>query len=774
MLEHVCFKGALNFETKSLQGTAFLDIHVNSNASRQVVLDAVDFIIQGVYVNDSAADYTYDGVKLTIKLPFPAKRIRVSVDYSVKDPKAGIHFVAPFQTVDGSHQAWTQGECRGTRYWLPVIDAPSVKCTSELVLSVPLLYTVVSNGSLISCKTLGDRKTYHWFLNKPHSPYLVCFAVAVFEKKQSECEGVKLGFYVPKGRKADIDRSFGKTCDMMNFFAEWTNVGYPYSSYSQCCVSQFSYAGMENTTCSILSEHTLHDETAHKDFSSEDPDFYSDDVVSHELAHQWFGDLVSCRDWGEVWLNESFATLLQALYFRRDKGDDEFAYNLILKLGRYLEEASTRHIRSLAVNSFAAPEELLDRHANEKGALVLHTLMNLIGETAFRKSVELYLKRFGYGSATTRDLEKCFEETTGLNIKWFFEQWIRWPGHPVVDVYWNYSSNGQTKIRFVQSSTGVGPYTVPVEVRIRLKDRDVVRRVLLSKRVESFYFETGSRPLYVCVDPEMSIVGLLRTHEAEPSVLAKATSDSHLYCRILAIRQLSHLRKERTVVALSSLLFGKVFWGISSEAATSLGHTGLPSARSCLLRATIHPDPRVRRSVALALSGFKGKSVLNALTRIMVDDPSYYVKASAAASLGKVGRGLAFSQLLRALSIESQNDVVARSAISALADTGKKEALGVLLRYTRAGAHDLMRRAATLALASYAAWPVARRRLRELMKDPDFAVRISAVEAAKRSGRSGFIRSLREVAKSDVEGSVVGAALDALEFITVRRVRVVT
>jgi aminopeptidase N len=772
-LKHVCFRGELDLIFKTLTGVAHLDFLNSDMELPCIVLDAVGFVIKRVLVNGLDSAYKYDGVRLTVATATPAKSIRVSVEYSVQNPNAGIHFVPSF--AGGTFkQAWTQGECRGTRFWLPIVDAPNVKCTSEIIMTVDSSYMVISNGLLKRIESSANTKTYYWLMDRPHSPYLICFVVGMFESDVSKCDGVELSYYVPTGRKGDIERSFAKTCDMIRFFSQWLEVPYPYSSYSQCCVAEFSYAGMENTSCTVLSEHTLHDSIAHEDFSSEDPDFYSDDVVSHELAHQWFGDLVTCKVWDEVWLHEAFATLLQALYFRWDKGKEEFYYNMILKLDRYFEETSSRHSRSIVANSYAVPEELLDRHSNEKGALVLNSLMNQIGEKKFRKAIGLYLKRFQYDCATTLELEECFEEVTGLNLKWFFKQWIRRAGHPSVEVYWDYDNfNKKINIRLEQVIAQGDAYKLPVNIRVRLHERYLTEQVILKKRVETFAFETHSKPLYVCVDPEISIVGILRIHEKEQSLLTKALKDDHLYCRVLAIRELAHFKSGDTVKTLSRLLSGNQFWAISSEAATSLAKIGSAPAKRILLDAINHRDPRVRRSVVLALSAFKAKRVFRVLKETLERDQSYYVKAAAASGLGRMGGRRAFHELLSVLSVPSQNDVVARNAINGLVDAFKEEALKIILEQTRIGVHDLRRRAATLALAAYGNSSSARLRIKQLMKDPDFAVRMSAVEAAKRSGWKGFIKDLEKIAESDIEGMVVGSALDALEILVNGRVRVI-
>lgn len=755
LLRHVKFEGELDYASKSLNATATLTL-TPLEGSRVIELDAVDFKIEEVSVNGVRAQYDYDGRTLRVQLPEkPPQEVKLSVKYLVREPKRGLYFVVP----DRDHperqlQAWTQGESEDNRYWLPVYDHPNMKCTSEVVLTVPANQTVISNGVLVEVKQLGDRKVYHWYMKHPHSTYLISFVAGEFDGKEEVVDGVLLQYYVPKGRGVDIDRSFSKTADMLRFFGEYTGVPYPYEKYSQTCVFNFIYGGMENTTATTLTERTLHDEVAHMDFSS-------DGLVAHELAHQWFGDLVTCRDWSHIWLNESFATFFQALYFRRDRGVEEYYYELIGKLDTYLEEASKRYIRPISTKYYSMPEEVFDRHAYEKGCLVLNSLLNLVGEEKFRRAVKLYLERHRYGNAETDDLRRAFEEASSKELEWFFDQWVYSAGHPQLKVGYNYDPQ-QRLLRVVakQTQQDVGPFRLPLKLVLNFESSKREFEFTLEDREHTFLVACDSKPKYVCVDPYMSVVGELQVEEDEASSIAKAVGDEHLYCRVVAIRALSKRSSTSVVEALERILLSDAHWGVCAEAALSLGQMATRRALEALLKGVSHPHPKVRRAVARALGSFREKEAFDALVSMLEKEKSYYVRGEAAQSLGKTRIKEAFEHLVKALDTPSHADAIASGAAQGMAELGDERCVEVLLEKTSPKYGEMLRRAATQALYAYTSSQKVRDRLLELLKDGDYGVRQSALQAIEKSGDTRFLEAVSRVAETDVDNRVKRMALE--------------
>ena len=279
-------------------------------------------------------------------------------------------------------EAWTQGETTEAKYWLPCIDHPRVKFSSEISVIVPIGFTAISNGRLLKVEKGGEKQIYHWSEANPHPAYLTSVVVGKYIEMK---DGKNLYCYVSPEKSQDAPRSFEHTIDMVRFFEEYLATSYPYDKYSQVVVQDFVYGGMENSSCTILTQDTLHDEKAHIDFTS-------DYLVSHELAHQWFGDLVTCRDWQHIWLNEGFATYCEALYWEASRGKDEFQYYMMQTADDYLEEARTRYTRPIVTKIYKHPDDLFDRHTYEKGGCVLpHAAPPRWRQIYFRRSLRTYL-----------------------------------------------------------------------------------------------------------------------------------------------------------------------------------------------------------------------------------------------------------------------------------------------------------------------------------------------------------------------------------------------
>lgn len=754
-LRHVKMTGELNYTDKTLNAVAELSIEVADASSTAVPLDAVDFDIKSVKINGSDASYTYDGQKIIVGLPVNLRttgsKFTITVAYQVRDPKLGVKFVGPDENhPDKPLQAWTQGESEGNRYWLPLYDHPSLKCTSEITLTVPSGHFVEANGLLVERKESDGKTTYHYLMDQPHSTYLIAFCAGEFDRKTESFDGIPLIYNVPKGRGGDIERSFSKTTDMMAFFGEHTGVRYPYKKYSQTCMVDFG-GGMENISATTHTDRTLHDEVAHMDFSS-------DGLVSHELAHQWFGDLVTCKDWAHIWLNESFATFYQALYFRHDRGIDEYYYDLIGNLDTYLEESSRRYIRPISTKLYQQPDEVFDRHSYEKGSLVLNSLMNYLGEDVYRKGITSYLNRYAFQCVETDDLRKELEQASGKSLEWFFDQWVYGAGHPVLSIGYAYDESTHTlNLRVEQRQQDLPPFRIPLELELDLGadgGGQITRRVTVDGKVSSIMVPVSRRPSRVCVDPRLSVVGVLELDEDEKSGLQRAESDPHIYCRVVAIRSLAKNPTRKAVATLASVLNSDSHWGICSEAAKALGKIGSKEAFNALASAMSHRHPKVRRAVASALGEFRTHEAFEALSKLYKDEKSYYVRAAAILSMGKTRQKEALKLIEEALQVSSHNDVIASSAAQALGELRDEECASKLIDLSSPKNRDAVRRAAVSALGSYTYLQRVRVTLGELGKDQDPAVRGAVLSAAQMSGDPALLGVVSEIERSEWNGRV--------------------
>src|SRR5215471_16749297 len=379
---HIRLDIALDFERRSVSGTATLRLTPIGAAqeARPLALDAVEMEILSVAVAGSPAAFDYDGEKLRARVPADGAS-EVAVTYRAS-PRRGLYFIGPDAAYpDKPLQVWSQGQDEDNRHWFPCFDVPHEKATTELIVTVPDGMIAISNGRLLERRG----QTFHFQLDEvAHSPYLVTLAAGAFAELRDQWEDVTVQYFVPPGREEDARRALSRTPAMIGFFSKFLGVRYPYRSYAQVCVHDFIFGGMENTTATTLTVDTLHDARAHLDYPSEP-------LVAHELAHQWFGDLLTCRDWSEGWLNEGFATYLEELWHEHAEGTDEFDRRRAEALERYLREDSDRYRRPIVTRTWDEPLEIFDSHLYEKGALVLHMLRRRLGDDAFRAALSHYL-----------------------------------------------------------------------------------------------------------------------------------------------------------------------------------------------------------------------------------------------------------------------------------------------------------------------------------------------------------------------------------------------
>ncbi len=749
--------------SRSISGRVVHDIEMIDDRD-YIELDAVDMSIRSVRVNGSDAKYYYNGSRIVVRIPGSAsgKNFQAEILYDAK-PIKGLYFIMPRKAGEYP-QMWSQGESEDNRYWIPIYDYPNMRFTWTLTAEVPNIYTVVSNGDLVFVEDIGNGyRGWRYRMDQPMPSYLIAVAVGVFDEAEETVDGIRLRYLVPKGMGSLTKNSFSKTPDMVRFYSEYLGVKYPYRSYTQVCVSEFLVGGMENVTSTFLTEWTLHDDMAHKEFSS-------DPLVAHELVHQWFGDLVTCKDWSNIWLNESFATYLEALYTRKDRGEDEFVYELYGNLRSYLEEYR-RYSRPIVMRIYRDPDELFDSHSYPKGSLVLHTLKNIVGEQVFREALKTYLSRYRLRNTDTEDLRKVFEEVSGKDLEWFFDQYVYSSGHPVVKIKSEYESKDKLlkiSIKQVQGQDSLEVYRVSLRLLIKFPDNAVEKRVTLEEREKTIYMEAEEPPKYICPNPDFDAFAVYEIDE-DVGVLGNMLEDPHVFCRLLAIEGLSKKTGSKAVELLARALEKERFWGVQAEIARALGKIGGEDAKKALLDALKKiENPRAKRAVVDALGSFRGdESVAKVLLEILSNSgETYYVRASAAASLGKTRVGWVFGELVKYLDTPSHTEIITRGVIQGLASLGGDDSLKAILRYLEQDKHTLVRVAATSSLGKFPGRREVVEKLIEILKkDPSHRVRIAAIASMEELKDSEFLEVLGEAAEKDPIGFVRRRAREALKRI---------
>lgn len=775
-----------DLERAHLDGTCTTTVRALDETVASLKLDAVDLQIESVERAGKALRFTTDGKHLTIAFDppiAPQEEAAFSVRYSVAHPRHGLFFVEPSTEYPNRiRHAWTQSQDEYARYWFPCLDYPHEKQTTSATIDVPKGQFALANGALVERRDEGGRTFFSYRQDVPHSTYLTTMVVGPFVEAQQpmrRADGGELPvfYYVLPGREAEGERSFRKTPRMIEVFEEKLGVRYPYARYSQIAVSDFIFGGMENTSATTQTDRTLHDERAHLDFSS-------DPLVSHELAHQWFGDLLTCRDWSHAWLNEGFATYFEAVFREADLGYDEYVYDIFGCVERYVEEDAERYRRPIVCNRFRDPIELFDRHLYEKGGAVLHMLRGELGEARFWRTIRRYVADNAQRHVETIDLIRAIEQSTGRNARGFFDQWVFRGGHPQLTVGLKYDDQRKTltvsvdqkqpvdagnpayvfdaEIGIVEQAPqppaadfGSGPMAGERRLRVRIEREHETVTIPLEKRPQLVRFDPGS---FILADV---------TYEFGEAFAASAlAADPNAAARIYSARELAKEGSALARTALDGAFAHDPFWGVLEQVAKALGKTHAPWAQRILTAWIAHEHPKVRRAVAAALGEFKNADAAAALLGPARSDASYFAQGAALHALGKTRDARAFDVLAAAIAGASWNGTVESGAARGLGELGDSRATPLLVAASRPGKDESLRRAALAALARSGQLLESDRSLAveaiaDRLDDPMFLMQLWAIAAAETLSDPRFLGSLDRLSRSGFDGRIRRDAAEA-------------
>jgi aminopeptidase N len=621
---------------------------------------------------------------------------------SIATPRSGIFFIKPDNEYRNKpYQAWTQGEATESRYWFPCLDYPEVKFPREIHVIVPEQYSVISNGTSSKREYNVDKdninvKKVEWIWSEDFndSTYLTSVAIGDFAKGKDQCEDIPLDYYwSPKTLKQGYDPmlTFEDTPKAMQFIQKYLHTPYAYKKYAQVAVVDFDFGGQENTSCTTLDGQMLHDRNALPNYT------FDKEVVVHELTHQWFGDLVTCRDWQHIWLNEGFATYFQALYVEQEgskesiakttgiHNNDKFQYYLLTNIMDVYFRESRVYKRRLVTNVYKHPDDLFDSHSYRKGASVLHMIRNLIGDEDFRESLRVYLKRYAYKSAETDDLRKVFEEVSGFSLQEFFEQWVYSEGHPILDIQYTLLKN-QIKVNIRQirelkkdSQEDVKSKLVdekevfrfPLEIKLHFSSFEAKYSDISSfdilKNEEEITIDIEDKKLkelrYISIDPELKILKQINTIKLDDEIYGLTLIDilrnqleegETAYERIQATRYIGKEPKKEFISILKNKILHDPFYGVSIECVSTLGTyaqiENLKSKTYDVIKSFFERDSgnkyisefdlRIQPTIIANLANFSKSDSLRYLYPL-VDNDNYFIANNAVSSIGTIVSKLA-------------------------------------------------------------------------------------------------------------------------------------
>ena len=664
-----------------------------SKALAAIALDAEAMRIKSVTERGAALAYDYDHHTLSVRLKTPllaGQRKTLTVDYEASTPRKGAYFN------ERTHVVWTQGETEDTRYWVPTFDYPSDKETWEFFIRTAAGERALSNGRLVDSRPIGaDSVEWHWTLEKPASTYLMTTVVGNYEVlvDRPSANGATISYWTYPGTIEAARRGFAGTPDAVDLFSRKTGVPYPWPKYDQIVIPDFQFGGMENVTATSQSDAEIIYP------ASALPQAYSGGLMSHELGHQWYGDLLTTRRWDDVWLNEGFATFMEQTHREVTLGVDEGAYG---RLGArdQVVNADRGGRRPLVYGRWERnPLELFfTGHIYPKGAAVLQMLRHQLGDDLFWKSMRRYTLDHAYGSVITADLEKAFEQTAGKSFKRFFDQWVYGAGMPVFRVSASYDRSAAT-VTITANQTQprdslTGYFDVDADVEVRTDAGAVKGIVPVRNGTGSLTLPVGSAPRGIRWDKGGWILGLTDFPRSTNMLAYQLKNDDDVVGRIEAADLLGRRPEDQVAVAaLIAASHDDAFYGVRLRATEALGvwnqrpgsRETMPEYRAiwtALLDASRDRDARVRQQAADALADYPGAETVSRLRDLVLNDTNPFVRGRSLATLVQLQKEAALPLVREVLPQDAWRNVIRAPVLRALQELGTADALALVKQYT--------------------------------------------------------------------------------------------
>lgn len=774
-VEHYKLELSFHRAKKEIYGVDTITLIPFRDDFRTIELDSSDLSIDKVVdASGATLKFRVEPDKLFIDLGRPqgsGETVIFKITYHGQ-PTNGLNFINPDKGYPHfAPEIWTQGESEFNHYWFPCYDYPNDKATSEMIVTVLENEMAISNGKLIevSADATAHTKTYHWKESVPHSSYLVSLVVGPFNKFEAKYKNVPIEYYVAPGvDRAATERSFGLTPDMVAFFSGITKREYPYEKYAQSAVERYG-GGMENISATTQTDQTLHDERAEQDYSSLG-------LVAHELAHQWFGDLLTCATWSDIWLNEGFASFFESLYRENHLGHEEYREHMRVFEEQYFAE-DRRYRRPIVTQYYTDNSHLFDATTYEKGARVLDMLRTVMGHQAFFAGIQHYVAVNQARNVMTFDFEKAMEESSGLNLDWFFNEWVYHAGFPELKVTAQWDEAQKTEVLHVEQTQALDADTalfrMPVDVEVHTPSGAKTFHVNLREKTQDFYFALDARPTLVLFDPGDRLLKKMEFHKPTDEIIRQVQEAKEGQDRRWAALELGKRGSERSAVdALKKVLQNDSFYAVRVGAAEALGSLRSPAARDALLSDVEDKNSHVREAVARALGNFeKDEHAASALKTMLEKDDSYAAEAAAAESLARMKAPGAFEALKQKLATHPYR-TVASGIYSAFNTLEDKNAIPLALEDSSYGKPDALRKAAINTLGHLGDGnKEAFTRLMEIAEDPNIFMRPWAVRALGSLKNPDALPKLEEIAARAGHGGrfgnagVADAAIAAIEAI---------
>jgi aminopeptidase N len=501
---------SFNRQNKSISGETTVTLKPLKSGFNQITLDAAELKFESIVLEpETNLKFKTEADKVVIALDkdyAPRDSIKIRLKYSAR-PRKGVYFVDARRdggTLLHDAQIWSQGEAEESRFWFPSYDFPDDKATTEQYLTVGRDESAIANGELLETLPNADgTQTFHFKMSQPHSVYLTSFVVGNYVKFTDTYRNIPLNVYLYPGREYLYKQVFAGTREMMKTFEELTGVAYPFNKYDQTIVAEFNLGGMENVTATTLSDRDI--------FFADRNRFVVEDIISHELAHSWFGNFVTCRNWAELWLNEGFATFMEAVWREKAYGRDDYLRKIADDRDAYFAEEARAGRRHGLFNRLARPDDsIFDATTYQKGGAVVHTLRETVGDQTFWQAINIYLNKHRLGNVETGDLQEVFENASKSDLDWFFNQWVYATGYPRLEIRYKYDTENKRldlKVAQTQKAEDSTPaaFVLPLELEIATPNGVTRERISITKREENFSLKLNEAPTGIAFDKDLKI-----------------------------------------------------------------------------------------------------------------------------------------------------------------------------------------------------------------------------------------------------------------------------
>jgi aminopeptidase N len=586
----------------------------------------------------------------------------------------------------------------------------------------------------------------------------------------------------------------GKTPKMIEFFSKYFGYVYPYPKYAQVCVDDFIFGGMENTSTTLLTDRCLLDERATLDNRN------TESLVAHELAHQWFGDLVVIKHWSHAWIKEGMATYTEVLWTEQEYGKDDAAYYRLNQARNYFSEDSSRYRRPIVTHIYREAIELYDRHLYEKGACVYHLIRTELGDELFQKAIQTFVQDNAHKTVETIDLLRALEKSTGSNLLPLFDQYVFRGGHPDYKVSYSWDNHNKlAKITIKQnqakdsdklSEKNLFDLKIPIGFGYKPDKKSPETSgnfktftVQVHEKEQTFYFPLEEKPAFISFDVNNNILKTLTLDYAVAELKAQLQYDPDPISRIYAAKALAKKGGLEAVKALSNALKNDSFWGVRVEVAKQLVRVKLDQVFEGLVAGLTDSDARVRRAVINSLAKLKTTESYQVLKPLLEKgDPSYLVESSTATALGEITATHCedkhlVEQTIKLLKLvlkerEGWNEVVRSGAISGLSKIKTSEdALNLILKYTAPGIPQALRLTSIRALGSISTGQTPTnaerilQRLEELSNETFFLTQVAVVASLEQMETPKAMDVLQSLAEQTLDGRVRRRAEEAIQTV---------